>query len=277
MKNEYYEDTYNKNNHFSFGKNWEQFLKTIDKEKILEAEKSLEDFLGKDYLRDKTFVDVGSGSGLFSLAAFKLKTKQVASIDIDDFSIACTNHLKEKSGNPQNWIVAKGSALDDTLKEKFGTFDIVYSWGVLHHTGDMYKAIDNTCKLVAPGGIFFLAIYNKNTSHWREGTSKLWLKIKRAYNSASQPIKLLYLYLFISYYFIGSLLLFKNPYKYIRDYKSSRGMSWYHDRIDWIGGYPYEFASPDEIVNFAGERGFLCKKIKYRDGIGCSEYLLVKQ
>lgn len=277
MKRETYEETYTKGRHFSFGRNWKSFLAVITEERIDEAKKSLVKFLGgQEAIRGKTFVDVGCGSGLFSLAAFRLGASRIVSIDVDDFSVSCAKHLREKEGSPPVWSICKGSALDKDFLRERGSFDVVYSWGVLHHTGDMYRALENVSDLACEKGTLYIALYNDNTSNWREGTSKFWLRVKRRYNNASDFMKRMYLSLFIAYYFVGSLMLLRNPFTYIRNYVSSRGMDWYHDRIDWIGGYPYEYARPDEIVNFFGERGFLCRKIAYARGIGCSEYLFVK-
>ena len=275
MENEIYESSYKSEKHFSFGKNWQDFLKALDDERIENAKISLVDFLGgEEKIKDKTFVDIGCGSGLFSLAAYKLGAAKVVSVDVDEFSIACVKHLKEKNGNPQNWEIKQGSALDENFIKSLGQFDIVYSWGVLHHTGDMYSALKNVSSLINPEGVFYLAIYNRNKNRLKEGTSNLWIRIKRTYNKSSALVKKLMIYLYFAYFFVGLLILFKNPFRYISEYKSNRGMNWRNDIIDWLGGYPYEFAGPDEIINFFGKRNILCKKLIYREGIGCNEYLL---
>ncbi|QQS20624.1 MAG: class I SAM-dependent methyltransferase [Candidatus Moraniibacteriota bacterium] len=268
MPQETYESTYKESHHFSFGKNWLDFLKTVNGQRKEEAKKSLLKFLGgSESIQGKTFIDVGCGSGLFSLAAYELGASRVVSVDIDDFSIACATHLRETLGNPKQWHIQKVSALDAEGIKSLGTFDVVYSWGVLHHTGDMYRALQNVLGLVRSGGIFYVALYNENISHWREGTSKFWLRVKRLYNHSPAFLKRIYLAVFLAYYFVGSLILFRNPFTYIRNHVSSRGMDWYHDRIDWIGGYPYEYAPPDAIINFFGDRGFLCRKFSLRVGL----------
>jgi len=275
MQKETYEDNYKNLKHFSFGKNWQDFLKSLNDERIENAKKSLVDFLGgEEKIKGKTFVDIGCGSGLFSLAAYKLGAAKVVSVDVDEFSIACVKHLKEKNGNPQNWEIKQGSALDENFIKSLGQFDIVYSWGVLHHTGDMYSALKNVSSLINPEGVFYLAIYNRNKNRLKEGTSNLWLMLKKAYNESNFLVKKVMEYVYIAYFFIGLLVMLKNPLKYIREYKSNRGMNWRNDIIDWLGGYPYEFAGPDEIINFFGKRKLLCKKLTYREGTGCSEYLL---
>lgn len=274
---ELYESTYNEKQHFSFGKNWKNFLTTLNEERIENAKKSLVDFLGgEDNIRGKSFVDIGCGSGLFSLAAVLLGASRVVSVDVDQFSVECARYLREKQNNPAHWEIKEGSALDQNFINSLGKFDVVYSWGVLHHTGNMYAALGNVSQLISPKGVFFLAIYNRNKTRLREGTSEFWVKMKRFYNSCGSIEKRIITYLYISYFVAGLIILGRNPVTYIRNYKSNRGMNWYNDIVDWLGGHPYEFASPDEMVNFFGERGLGCKKMIYRDGIGCSEYLLMK-
>jgi 2-polyprenyl-6-hydroxyphenyl methylase/3-demethylubiquinone-9 3-methyltransferase len=56
--------------------------------------------------------------------------------------------------------------------------------------------------------------------------------------------------------FIEDVFRFKNPVARYRDYKEHRGMSALHDWIDWLGGYPYEYAKPEEVIGFLGQRGF---------------------
>ncbi|MFA6184002.1 MAG: class I SAM-dependent methyltransferase [Parcubacteria group bacterium] len=277
MKNEIYEDTYKNKKHFSFGKNWQNFLKTLTDEKIQEAKKSLVEFLGgEDKIKDKTFVDIGSGSGLFSLAAYLLGAKEVVSVDVDDFSIACAKYLKEKNGNPENWKITKGSALDENFIKTLGQFDIVYSWGVLHHTGEMYRAFENVIQLMKTEGVFYLAIYNKNTKCILEGTSKLWVNLKRFYNSSNVAIKKIMECVYVTYFVIGLVANLKNPFSYIKNYSTLRGMNFFTDIKDWLGGYPYEYASVKEIIVYFKKYNMICEKYTGVRSIGCNEFLLKK-
>ncbi|MBP9751316.1 MAG: class I SAM-dependent methyltransferase [Candidatus Moranbacteria bacterium] len=274
---EEYESSYTKKNHFSFGKNWSKFLKSLNDEKIDEAKKSLIEFFGETRtIKGKTFIDIGCGSGLFSLAAYLLGAEKVVSVDVDRFSVSCAKYLREKSGNPNNWKILQGSALDESFIKSLGKFDIVYSWGVLHHTGDMYRAFGNVINLIKDDGIFYLAIYNKFEKRFRGGTSRSWLKIKKIYNKSGNTTKQILNLVYATYLLLVRSVLLENPGRYIKEYKTLRGMDFFTDVKDWLGGYPYEFATVDEIADFFKKKGLLIEKVKPIIGTGCNEFLLKK-
>lgn len=276
MPNELYEHSYKKNRHFSFGKNWQSFLRSLNADRIENAEKSLSDFLdGTESITGKTFIDIGCGSGLFSLAAYRLRAKRVVSIDIDDFSLSCVRHLHKKEGSPKNWEIVSGSALDEKFLKSLGTFDIVYSWGVLHHTGNMYQALENVTLLAHPKSTLYLALYNDN-QRILEGSSKFWVRAKRLYNKCSPLEKKLLETLYITYYLIGLIANGRNPISYIKNYQSLRGMNFLTDIKDWLGGYPYEYATVKEIIEFFKTKEFDCKKTVPARSIGCNEFFFKK-
>ena len=271
---EKYENIYKKPKHFSFGQNWQNFLKNLNSNHIKQAKLSLADFLKPYQIKNKTFIDIGCGSGLSSLAAFLLNAKKVISLDIDIASINCTKQIKTKQGNPKNWAIKQGSILNRKFLKTLPKFGIVYSWGVLHHTGDMYTAIDNATSLVEPNGLLFIAIYNDFQTRFHGGTSKFWLKVKKKYNQSSPLVKKIFFLFFAAYNILGiTFISSQNPIFYIKNYHHKRGMSWHHDIIDWLGGYPYEFATPDKIINHLGSKNFLCQKMKFNNGIGCNQFL----
>src|SRR5437016_3938870 len=161
---------------FEFGKNWSRFLDLLDDARIVRAEESLKEMLEIETLEGKSFVDIGSGSGLFSLAARRLGAR-VHSLDYDPHSVACTAELRRRYfPNDPEWTVEEGSALDPSYLRALGTFDVVYSWGVLHHTGSMWPALENVVPLAREGSLLFLAIYNDQGK-----TSRRWTTVKRAY------------------------------------------------------------------------------------------------
>lgn len=260
---------------FEFGKNWEGFLSVLDEERILEAEESLKRMLDVENLEGKRFVDVGSGSGLFSLAARRLGA-HVVSFDYDPASVRCTTHLRERFFNHDtSWVVHEGSVLDEEFLGSLGTFDIVYSWGVLHHTGAMWDALANVVSLVQDGGRLFIAIYND------QGRKSVgWRRVKQVYcaNEAGRILILAWYFpLFIAKGFVLDLMQRKNPLRRYREYRSNRGMSIFHDWIDWLGGYPFEVARPDQVFSFYRERGFeLQRLVTMGGGLGCNQYVFVR-
>lgn len=230
---------------FSFGENWQNFISSIDEDSIQNAKSSLTEFLGLENLKGKSFLDIGCGSGLFSYAAFCLGAKKLVSFDVDQLSVNCCKYLFAKANSPENWELYRGSILDNNFISGLERADIVYSWGVLHHTGKMFEAIKNSARLVNKGGYFFIAIYNKDEG--KRG-SEFWLRIKKLYNYSPVIGKRILETLYILSYFGSEVIKFKNPLRNIRS--KGRGMSFRTDVIDWLGGLPYEFATVEEITSF---------------------------
>lgn len=256
---------------FAFGANWYRFLSVLNDERIEQAKCSLCKMLHVESLSGKTFLDVGSGSGLFSLAARSLGAT-VHSFDYDPLSVACTVELKRRYFPGDGWIIESGSVLNPEYLAKLGRFDVVYSWGVLHHTGSMWEAVENILPLVKDGGKLFLAIYNKQPL-----MSGYWTFVKRYYNRVGPVTKwfLNYAY-FLAFslaHFSLDVLQGKNPLDRYQG-KGARGMTLYYDVVDWIGGWPFEVAKPEEIFRFVSERGFQLEDLVTCGGRhGCNEFV----
>ncbi len=263
---------------FEFGQNWHGFLSSIDDERIEEATRSLREKLRVDSLQGLRFFDFGSGSGLFSLAAHRLGA-DVLSVDFDHESVACTRQLREQfAPTASSWQVQQGSVLDQEFMRGCGQADVVYSWGVVHHTGNMRQAIENVANAVKPGGRLFLAIYND-----QGGASRRWHAIKRLYNrlpSFMRPVLVFFVAGFYETKFaVARALRLQNPLPFAdwRAKKRDRGMSVWHDWVDWIGGLPFEVASPEEVIVPLRDREFIIENLRtVRGGWGCNEYVFVR-
>lgn len=212
------------------------------------------------------------------MAAYKLGAEKVYSFDYDQDSVACTKYLKERyAQGANNWTVEQGSVLDEEFLKKFATVDIVYSWGVLHHTGHMYQAFENVSHLVKDSGQLFISIYND------QGWASLgWRSIKKAYviyPLLRRAIEFLCCIWLWKYRIAWGTLRYGNPLKFIWEYdKNNRGMSAWHDVVDWVGGYPFEVAKPEEVFEFYAKKGFSLQKLKTCGGkLGCNEFVFVKK
>ena len=258
---------------FAFGANWARFLDSVDETRIAAAESSLKAMLGATVLSGTSFLDIGCGSGLFSLAARRLGAR-VHSLDFDPQSVACTEELRRRYfPDDPDWRVEQGSVLDRAYMGTLGPFDVVYSWGVLHHTGAMWLALENALARVEPTqGKLVIAIYNDQG--WK---SHAWWFIKRAYNALPRTLKPAFV-TFISVV-PNVLVMIKytvrlKPMSALRPLlvdDRERGMSAKYDRIDWIGGFPYEFASFEVLARYLEARGFALIASTRNSSHGCNE------
>lgn len=257
--------------HFEFGKNWSDYSRLIDGHAVIEAEKGILSMMPAEKIRGASWLDIGSGSGIHSLAAHRLGATEITAVDIDNDSVETTRRVLARHG-----VQATVERMSVFNLESLGQFDIVYAWGVLHHTGDMWEAVRCAANRVRPGGLLAIALYQKTQ------LCGAWLREKKWYTSASEPMRMLARGLYISSFIANTALSGRNPLKQVREYKTFRGMSFRHDVHDWLGGYPYESSSVQETNEFVSRLGFtLLKANSLRPGrgvfgTGCAEYVYRK-
>lgn len=259
---------------FRFGDNWWAYLRTLDEEKISEAQRALSATLGLSDLRNRRFLDAGCGSGIHALAARRLGA-QVVAFDYDPQSVACARWLKERfaPGDPL-WNIEEGSVLDGPAMAGRGLFDVVYCWGVLHHTGRMWDALDTVSRSVALGGRLFIALYNNQGL-----LSRGWHLVKWTYCRGRWGrwlVLAIFLPLLALRAVVAGMVKHGGPLGQFRDYRKNRGMSLYHDWIDWLGGYPFEVATPAAVEDFLTARGFLLRTLIPTRSFGCNQFVFEK-
>jgi len=261
--------------HFSFGENWAQYAQKIDEKRIEEAEKSLIRLVGRESIEGRTFLDIGCGSGLFSLAAVRLGCRRLLAVDLDPNSVQTTRKTLERyAPSGANWECRRISVFD-LDPSNVGTFDVVYSWGVLHHTGAMYDAIAKASKMVAPNGMLTLALYGKTPF------CGLWRVEKRIYSRAPKWVQKVMESVYIEVVRLRLALKGESLKKRREEYWKQRGMDMYHDTRDWLGGYPYESISPGEAMSYLHKLGFEPIRSFVSPcigllGTGCDEYSFTK-
>lgn len=269
---------------FAFGKNWASYAEGIGEAQIAEAVANLRRLLGGGDLSGKRLVDIGCGSGLHSLAALRLGAAEVVAVDIDADSVSTTEALLRRQAPGARYRVAKASVFD-LDPATWGTFDVVYAWGVLHHTGDLAAALRRAGALVAPGGVFIVALYRKT---WLGG---FWKREKRWYARASPGAQKRARAVYRRLLALDLLLKGRRLDRYVSTYVSNRGMDFEHDLHDWLGGYPYESVSPAEVTAAVEALGLvmvrsfvspgsvwhLCGRDVGLFGSGCDEYVCARR
>jgi 2-polyprenyl-6-hydroxyphenyl methylase/3-demethylubiquinone-9 3-methyltransferase len=250
---------------FSFGQNWLDFLQGVSPEALAAARQDIEAWLADVPLHGRRVLDIGSGSGIHSLGFVGLGC-EVVSFDLDPKSVSATRTLWEQAGKPAQWRVLEGSVLDTAFLAGLGweSFDVVYAWGVLHHTGALWEAVEHTLRMVKPGGVAWLAVYTRRPTYAAE------LALKLRYNRASPLGRKLMIWRRIASIMWDRLKHLRNPLAW--NHRVERGMDVYHNLLDWFGGLPYEVASEEEMVVFTRKRGFILERI--RTGQANTDYLL---
>jgi 2-polyprenyl-3-methyl-5-hydroxy-6-metoxy-1,4-benzoquinol methylase len=259
--------------HFAFGQNWASYADLIDDERLAEAERGLVRLLGPDGLRGRSFLDIGCGSGLHAVAAARLGAARILAVDIDPRSVDTARAVLRRHA-PQAAAQIRELSVFDLDPIATERFEVVYSWGVLHHTGAMWTALDHAAGPVRNGGTLFIAIYNDVGSQ-----SVRWRRLKHIYARLPrllQPAFALLVSAPQEFKSFARSVLSGRPQEYLHTwtrYQRSRGMSHWHDIVDWVGGFPYEYAKPDAIFGFFRARGFSLEAMKIGGGLGCSEYV----
>jgi 2-polyprenyl-6-hydroxyphenyl methylase/3-demethylubiquinone-9 3-methyltransferase len=242
---------------FTFGRNWKRYLDALPEGARASMKAYVASWLGPD-LAGRTLADVGSGQGLTSLAAFELGAT-VLSFDLDPDSVEATKRLWMSAGSPQAWRIVRGSILDGTFIEDLGTYDVVVSWGVLHHTGHLWKALEAASTLVAPGGRLWIALYHRTP---RSDSS---LRTKRFYASLPGLGKKVFRGGYATAKALKNAVVRRRLPNMSGAY-DERGMNWWRDIEDWLGGLPYEVSSPGEVLGHLRPKGFELDRLA--DGLG---------
>jgi 2-polyprenyl-3-methyl-5-hydroxy-6-metoxy-1,4-benzoquinol methylase len=261
------------NDRFAFGRNWKRYAGIIDEDRLRCAVASMAGSLGD--LRGKSFLDVGCGSGIHVVSAVRLGATRVHAFDYDEQSVDCTRRVVTRHARDARAriTVERGDVLDPEYMRSLGTFDIVYAWGVLHHTGNLWKALELAMLPLAHEGCLLVALYN-DQGIWSHG----WRLMKSLYVKAPLLRAVIIAGVFGPREMVKCLV--RGPRRYVRewrDYRQTRGMSRWHDLVDWAGGYPFEVASPSAIFEFYARRGLSATiTINCGRGNGCNEFRIAR-
>jgi 2-polyprenyl-6-hydroxyphenyl methylase/3-demethylubiquinone-9 3-methyltransferase len=253
---------------FSFGHNWQKFIDDMPDGAIDRMAAYVADWLGPN-LSGSRLVDVGSGQGLTSFCAFQAGA-EVVSFDIDPLSVAATQRLWTAAGRPQSWTVRQGSVLDSNLLAELGTFDVVICWGVLHHTGRLWEALDAAAGLVRHGGVLWIALYHRTPQSGRS------LRTKHFYNRLPRRAKVAFRSLYAAAK-VAKKIVVRRRLSPLHDDHGERGMDWRRDIEDWLGGLPYEVSSPGEVLAKLSPQAFTLERLHDAIGEGGNDVYLFRR
>lgn len=267
------EDLLGVESHFGFGENWASYSRLIGETEILESMRALQRLL-RDSVRGSRFLDIGCGSGLHALAASRLGASEIVCIDIDPKSVETTRRVLAANGVAAR---VEQRSVFELRSSNVGRFDITYSWGVLHHTGNMIRALQDSAATVEPGGLLCVALYGKT---W---LCPLWRWEKRQYKQWSKASQSRAQSLYKQLFALGKAMKGVRFREFVKSYRE-RGMDFDHDVHDWLGGYPYESILPEELdalmnnLRFESVRNFVRRgKVFGRPlglfGSGCHEFV----
>jgi SAM-dependent methyltransferase len=258
--------------HFAFGQNWASYAGIIDDARIVEAGRGLVRLLGENGLAGKSFLDIGCGSGLHAVAAARLGASRIVAVDLDPVAIETARAVLRHHA-PSSASEVRQLSVFDLAPETFGRFDVVYSWGVLHHTGAMHEALQRAVQVMAPGGLFAFALYH------RTRMCGLWRHEKRWYASASPPVQRAARAVYIALLRLRFLLTGGDFHSFVANYQGQRGMEFGHNVHDWMGGYPYESILAAEVEALMRRLGLVHVRSVVSPlttgffGSGCDEYV----
>lgn len=262
---------------FAFGANWKKFNKIVDSQSIAYAVSCISQLVDSDKIQNKEVLDIGSGSGINALAFLRLGAKKVTCFDVDLDSVEATQSiLQTYYPDKASWKVFQGDILDVDPGE-IGRYDLVYSWGVLHHTGNLHKAIENASTLCKSHGLMILALYR------RTRLDSFWRFEKRIYLQSNLLIRSIIESIYVITYLSASLIRGRNIIKFVINYKTQRGMNFLVDIRDWLGGYPFETIQDSNLIEILRSLGFELEKAKIGKanlgifGSGCDEFVFRKK
>ena len=261
--------------HFAFGDNWADYAENVSLREIENARLGLEKLLSASEIAGKTVIDIGCGSGIHSLAFLNANCSYLEGFDFDPKSVETTKKLLSRFfvSEIRKFSIYEGDILNSDFNRKF---DIVYSWGVLHHTGNLRRAIQRAGSLVQDDGFFVFAFYRKTPFCWFWKIEK-WIYSKLP-STFQTPLRFMYIQMFKFIHVLRGRGSFS---EFERNYKSGRGMDFLIDVHDWLGGHPYESISPFEVRKILKEEGFVEVKAFIEKslglmGSGCDEYVFKK-
>ncbi|MFQ6107920.1 MAG: class I SAM-dependent methyltransferase [Candidatus Aminicenantales bacterium] len=201
-------------------------------------------FFDPEEVLNKSVLDAGCGTGVFSIIFARMGALSVVGIDISKRSLERAQRQADQLGL-QNATFQKVNML--RLPFTDACFDIVWSWGSVHHTADPFGCLAELIRVLKPGGSLLVAVYRRTGLTFLHETlrkglirlpSKYWIPFSRFLSLVAAP----------------GISLFKK-----RD-KSRKGEKLEQLLFDWFFVPIRHSYLPEEIKSFLVKRGLVIKK-----------------
>ncbi|MFQ6082591.1 MAG: class I SAM-dependent methyltransferase [Candidatus Aminicenantia bacterium] len=208
------------------------------------SQSHLELFFKDDEIVNRTILDAGCGTGIFTIIFANKGAKKVIGVDISEGSLNTGRELKEKF-KLSNVEFQKDDMLNLSFKEN--TFDIVWAWGTIHHTEDPYKAMEELIRVLKKDGIFFMALYKKTKLTFiHEIIRRVLIKTPRKSWTILSKI--------MAFFLSPIVFLFK------KREKSRKGEKLEELILDWYFVPIRHYFYPERIKSFLEKRNFIIEK-----------------
>lgn len=136
-----------------------EFFRAVDRDRYVSYAPWLPEAAGFDKFPGKRLLEIGCGMGT-DLAAFARGGARVHAVDLTPRHLGIARQRLINEARPVKLARADG----ETLPFANETFDVVYSFGVLHHTPGTQAAVDEIWRVLKPGGSAIVALYHRNSA-----------------------------------------------------------------------------------------------------------------
>ncbi len=152
---------------------WESVDRSTTRDRVVDMFLHGNPWLDREYFKrfaGQRVLEIGCGAGA-ATGLFAEAGALVTAIDLTEAAVAMTRRHTDGLGVTVERMDAEHLSFAD------GSFDHVFSWGVLHHTADPEHAFAEVARVLRPGGTALVMVYNRASArYWVKGA--IWLLLR---------------------------------------------------------------------------------------------------